>query len=646
MKLFYGEKIIQENEHLTCNKNLLYQGEKLLILSETKCIEIPLQNHERLFIWGNIYGILQDNGNCLPFESSKGDELALQKLFAKSTLNEIIQKLEGYYVCCLIKKEDDAALFTDRFNKKDVFYRKSKNEIIASTDLSSVVSKGEKSYDQAALANLLSIYGMYAPKKHTIYKGVRRLGVGEYLSLKHNKPLIEKNTFKPLKTRDCGEKELEKYVDLLEAAVEIRGSKKRNWIYLSSGWDSTTLLALLVKKFGSTKVKAVTGKMEYSDRARDANKFEIERAKKVAEYYSVDFEVIPFDYTTEQSVEDWNKIKPFLRDNHIYADNSCNFYYLSDYIRRNGSPEDAVFCGEISDGAHNLGFSQFTTILEHPVLEFREYSDKMASYLFGPTFLKGISNGTYVNDAVYKLLRSRLDGHIFDDDGAKLNEYSRKSKLIASFFIRNCRIPFYSLKNQKSLTEEGMRMYEDEMFDCYLKECVDNLKPETIYSWILHLYNSFHWQGSTVKSISEMANFNHLNLTLPFWDGRLQDFFSEMPENWGRGLELRPTKYPLKWMLENKIDYPKHLQVGPHSYLYDIDPDFSLEAEILYRSALRPHFQDVLRDYPFEKILDGGYFNIDYYRKLTNDYLSDVEVSGQHRANLYNLVWLCWIGWY
>ena len=34
--------------------------------------------------------------------------------------------------------------------------------------------------------------------------------------------------------------------------------------------------------------------------------------------------------------------------------------------------------GEISDGVHNFGFSQFLTIF-HPSLEFREYADKMAS---------------------------------------------------------------------------------------------------------------------------------------------------------------------------------------------------------------------------------------------------------------------------
>ena len=57
-----------------------------------------------------------------------------------------------------------------------------------------------------------------------------------------------------------------------------------------------------------------------------------------------------------------------------------------------------------------------------------------------------------------------------------------------------------------------------------------------------------------------------------------------MSENWGRGLDLNPTKYPLKCMLKNDVDYPLHLQVGPHSYLYDIDPDWNVISELLSNS--------------------------------------------------------------
>lgn len=664
MKIFFGEKLVRQNEYLANNKNLVYHGKKLLVLSNTDLsntdytdytdyTEISLANQDRLVLWGKIYAV-QSNGIYLPIDISEGGDCTIKNIFdeSESDFDDIIGKIEGDFVGCLIKKDEDVVIFSDNFNRKDVFYSLTKNGLSASTDLASVIPEGKKSYDQAALANFLSIFAVYAPKKHTIYKDVRRLGVGERLIVSNDKIRIDKLPFSPLKvseygTRELETRELEDYANILEDAVRIRGSNNDNndnWVYLSSGWDSTALLALLVKIYGSSRVKAVIGKMEYASRSGNINKFEIERAKKVAEYYSIDLEIVPWDYTTKKSIKDLEKIKNYLKDNHIYHLSAYNFYLLSDYISKNGK-KGSVFSGEISDGAHNLGFSQFTTILEHPVLEFREYSDKMASYLFGPTFFKSILNGTYSEDAVYKLLRSRLAGHVFEDSD-HLNEYERKAKFISSFFIRSRRIPFYSLNNLQSLTDEGAKMYDSEMFNTYLKESADNIKPETVYSWILYLYNSFHWQGSTIKSINETARYNNLNIRMPFWDIRLQQFLSKMPENWGRGLELRPTKYPLKWMLEHKIDYPIHLQVGPHSYLYDINPNFAPIAEILYGSAFVPYLQNAIKDYPFENILDSQYFNIDYYRKLTDDYIAGVEVSGQCLSDLYGLIWLCWIGWY
>lgn len=583
----------------------------------------------------------------MPVNIKEETQSPIKELFYnfEFNFNEIIERLIGDFVGCLIRNNGEAVIFSDAFNKVDVFYARKGDGIVASTDLSVFASGINKSYDQAALANLLSIHGMYTPKKHTIYKEIRRLGVGERIVLGKNTVEIEKIPFSPYKVNNYGFEKLEEYAALLEEAVKIRASHGCNWVYLSSGWDSSSLLALLVKNYTASKVRAVIAKYEYANRSRDANIFEVERAKKIAEYYGVHLDVVPIDFTTSASIAHWEEIKYYLLCNHLYADSSCNFHILSKFISKNSYPGDAVFCGEISDGAHNFGFAQFSTIADHPALEFREYSDKMASYLFGTTFFKSILKGNYRNDAVYKCLSSRLHDKMFDD-AAVFSEKDKKLQFLSSFFLRKQRIPFYSSKNQSILTIAGSEMYENEMQNDYLNECVDTLEPDTVYSWILRLYNSFHWQGSTVKSIYETTQNNNLNLNLPFWDNRLQAFLSQMPENWGRGLEMKPTKYPLKWMLENKIDYPKHLQIGPHAYTSDVNPNFALEAEIIYGSGLSSHFKKVMKDYPFETILDKNYFNVDYYRNLSHDYISGIEVRGQELYYLYNLIWLCFIGWH
>jgi hypothetical protein len=117
---------------------------------------------------------------------------------------------------------------------------------------------------------------------------------------------------------------------------------------------------------------------------------------------------------------------------------------------------------------------------------------------------------------------------------------------------------------------------------------------DNVYASYLYLYNRFHWQGSTVRSLQIMADYYQLNTDLPFWNSGLQDFLAKMPEDWGRGLDLNPTKYPLKKMLKDKIDYPYDYQKGAHSYTYDVDHSFSHAQEVYCYSALVEDFDNNL----------------------------------------------------
>jgi hypothetical protein len=134
---------------------------------------------------------------------------------------------------------------------------------------------------------------------------------------------------------------------------------------------------------------------------------------------------------------------------------------------------------------------------------------------------------------------------------------------------------------------------------------------------------------------------------MPYWDSRVQKFLHSMPEHFGRGLDFNPTKYPQKWMLKNKVDYPFHLQAGPHSYLYDVDPDWNIDNDILYGCPLvNAHYKDIIRKRPYEAILKPSHFNLAYLNKLADGYVKGKKVTGQERADLKNLVSLCHTGWY
>ena len=80
------------------------------------------------------------------------------------------------------------------------------------------------------------------------------MGVGERLVVRQGDVRIEKLAFSPSKIGEYGLTELNQYATLLEDAIRIRASKHCNWVYMTGGWDSSTITSLLVKQFGFSHV--------------------------------------------------------------------------------------------------------------------------------------------------------------------------------------------------------------------------------------------------------------------------------------------------------------------------------------------------------------------------------------------------------
>ena len=160
---------------------------------------------------------------------------------------------------------------------------------------------------------------------------------------------------------------------------------------------------------------------------------------------------------------------------HIFLLGLC-FHTLTEFVKENGDPSDAIFAGEISDGIHNFGFSQSATILERPVLEFREYSDKMATYMFGPTFFQSVLDGTYKDDFVYRSFLHRLGSENFIS-AEHADEAKRRRDYFLSLFCRGIRVPFSAAGNSSLLTANGVEMLDAYIYDQYLKEAATRATP-------------------------------------------------------------------------------------------------------------------------------------------------------------------------
>jgi len=553
------------------------------------------------------------------------------------------QSVDGRYALVLAGPDGTCEVAADRFGQLDLYYQRQDGLTTLGTDLTllPVSGKGD-AFDQAALAHAVCVFGWRPPKRHTFYQSVRRLGVGQQLNVRRGGAEIVDDDFVPRPTGDYGDAQLDEYAGLLLNAIEARSSRHGNVVYLSSGWDSTAILACLVRLHGKGKVRAVLGRMQYANRSGVINQIEVDRATAIATYYGVPLDIAEFDYRSE-GPELFEAIKPVLRAHNICGLGALNHWLLARRVAETTRGEEAVFAGEISDGAHNLGFSQFLTIF-HPSLDFREYSDKMLSYLFGPSFLPRFLDGTGGQDPVYRLFLDRAGTDVFDPLGG--SDVDRRRQLLSSFFLRANRLPLWSLRNNRLLSPAGRDRYAQEMERTYLNRAAEQATPETLYAWYLQLYNSFHWQGSTVATIALMADLHGLRVEMPFWDHGVQDFLASMPESWGRGLDFNHTKHPLKWMLKHKIDYPYHLQVGPHSYLYDVNPQFSLGAEVLYASSFAPYLAQAMRDRAYGRMFSSDMFDTGYIDGVVDRYLAGHHAEGGELSDVILLCWLSVVGAY
>ena len=276
-------------------------------------------------------------------------------------------QFEGRYLMIKIKSDLSITLWSDYFSRSDVYWSKNKEGQI-------YICSGKELFpdsfdfgpiDQNALAQLLTIYGGRPLKKHTLHKNLKRLGVNERLKLDNDKLSVMEREFISHQTfpKEDATK-LEEYSDIFIESVRARASENQNIVFLSSGWDSTSILATLCHLFESSKIECVIGKMKYSKRSEVINQFELDRAQKMAEYYGVKLHVIDLDYTEE--IEDkMRRLSPILRSQEFSVLTGFNHWLLAQGAAKIAQPGAVVFAGEISDGAHNLGFSQYFSIY-HP----------------------------------------------------------------------------------------------------------------------------------------------------------------------------------------------------------------------------------------------------------------------------------------
>lgn len=118
---------------------------------------------------------------------------------------------------------------------------------------------------------------------------------------------------------------------------------------------------MLVSEFGAENTGMITGSMKYSEGTDVINKFEINKIKKIGEFYGIRPKIVDLDFKNKKAPDYWKKVLPYYKSKHMYTYVTYNFAKLSDGLLNAGGEGQTVCNGETSDSFHNFGFSQFAT---------------------------------------------------------------------------------------------------------------------------------------------------------------------------------------------------------------------------------------------------------------------------------------------
>lgn len=608
------------------DSHLIQQGNDSLLISDTKYVLNVKSDSKQLFFEGEIYYSVKHN----KIQSIRKNEYTefLKKELGNFNPKEFINSVEGIYNAVYIDSEKNVAIiFCDYLNRKNFFFTESENSFTASTNLENIVGElPEIKYNQEGLLSYITMG--YTPVYQTLYEGINRFRNNEYIKITNGK--ISHEYFpENYVIENYDSSYIGKYDELISNSILSRSSDN-NFVLNSGGWDSTSIIYHLLKAHDSNKINSVI--YETKLRSGDVyNIYETDKVKHISDYYGIKSEKIEIDFNDKKLIRDWENIKDELKNYHTY------FFVdmpkvVSDISHREKNA--AMFSGEASDSIHNFGFSQFVSVT-YPNRSLREYGDKMKSYLFSPSFFHKVQNNTFREDKVFQFFKYYFGEENFIEDD--LNSYFQ------SFMLSSERVPFAKKTGSRFAKESLVNKSDINTSANIFTSLVSNTTSQNLYYSLLQLYRTYHFHSPQIEVKHSPLRSSGSNCKIPFLDSLLVKFMYSMPEKWGRGLELKPTKYPLRYLAHEKWDIPVHIleEAGAHSYIAESDKkwnysggSWSLACETIYNSVFGEHYKTILSEVKLEKYFSPDCFETELMQKSVDDF-----VEGKQNLEDSNLIY-------
>lgn len=617
---------------------LIQLGEGYLLISDTKYVLNVKNGNKQFFFEGEIYYSIQQD-KIQQIKKSEYTEF-LKKELENFNPIDFINSVEGIYnVLYIDSDKNEAFIFCDYLNRKNFFYTQKNNSFIAATSLDNIIGEiSEIKYNQEGLLSYITMG--YTPVYQTLYEDIGRLKTNEFIKIA-NDELSYEYISENFKIRDYDKSYIDKYDNLISNSILSR-SGDTNYILNSGGWDSTSIIYHLLQAYDPKKINSVV----YETKLKNGevyNIYETYKVKRISDYYGIASEKIEIDFNDKKNIRDWENIRDDLKNYHTY------FFVdmpkaVNEIARRNNNA--AIFSGEASDSIHNFGFSQFVSVT-YQNRELREYGDKMKSYLFGPSFYRKILNGSYPDDKVFQFFKFYFGEENFESE-QDLELY------LKSFMLSSERIPFAKPIGSKFVKKSLLNKINLNTPGSTFTSLVSSSSAENLYYSLLQLYREYHFHSPQIEVKHSPLRSIGNNCKIPFLDSSLIKFMYSMPESWGRGLEIEPTKYPLRYLAHEKWNIPLSIleESSAHSYIAESDKrwnysggSWSLAAETIYNSVFGDCYKSILAEINIEKYFSPEYFETDLMQEAVDDYVNGKEDLSNCNL-IYKLGVLFFIGLY
>jgi asparagine synthase (glutamine-hydrolysing) len=265
--------------------------------------------------------------------ASHCDTEVLLQLYLRDK-EECLQKLNGFFAFCIYDKEEQSFFIArDRYGEKPLLYLYDEDKFIFASEMKTMLQYGiDKTLDYTSLVTFLQLN--YIPAPDSIFRNVKKLLPGHYLTLKGRKltrtrwyripfdaTLAETNPLSYVEAKN-------KFAALLESAVQQRlvadvslGS------FLSGGIDSAVITGLASRH--------KTGLQSFSIGFRDEKFFdETAYARMVAKHFGTEHTV--FSLTNDDLFRHVDSILNYIDE--PFADSSAiNVFILSRETRKHAT---------------------------------------------------------------------------------------------------------------------------------------------------------------------------------------------------------------------------------------------------------------------------------------------------------------------